>query len=94
MDAMTVAHSAAPRGGDQTFDLAQSAGSCSVFGYATYRERLPMQTTATLIDFIPILDIAIFLGVPVLLLIVVFVQECLGRHRPEVRRIGDGRFST
>ncbi len=65
-----------------------------VFGYATYRERLPMQTTATLIDFIPILDIAIFLGVPVLLLIVVFVQECLGRHRPEVRRIGDGRFST
>ncbi len=53
-----------------------------------------MQTTATLVDFIPILDIAIFLGVPVLLLIVVFVQEYLDRHRPEARRIGEGRFGT
>ena len=65
-----------------------------MFEYGIYRGRLPVQTTATLIDFIPILDIAIFLGVPVLLLIVVFVQEALDQHRPKARRIGDGRFST
>ena len=65
-----------------------------MFEYGIYRGRLPVQTTATLIDFIPILDIAIFLGVPALLLIVVFVQEALDQHRPKARRIGDGRFWT
>lgn len=45
-----------------------------------------MQTPATLVDFVSLWDIATFLGVPLLLLIVVFLQEYIAwKSHPPIK---------
>ena len=74
------------------FDLAQSADARAVVECKDHCGRSHMQTPATLIDFVSAWDIAIFVSLPLFLLITVFLQKyfgwkaSLGARRSAARR--------